>query len=155
MKCATFNMTKALTRNKTLTRRFRRALCLKVGLVRLGMVLPSLDFERSFRTQYGSSRVCALGCDGDTCSAVNVTALVASRVVILSTGRRPGPRVQRLGTSFVPGYRAKMYEQTVLYLTGTGTYPNFRRYSGVSASIWSTVPDSTNCLLYTSPSPRD
>ena len=36
-----------------------------------------------------------------------------------------------------------MYEQTVLYLTGTGTYPNFRRYSGVSASIWGTVPDST------------
>ena len=36
-----------------------------------------------------------------------------------------------------------MYEQTVLYLTGTGTYPNFARYSGVSASIWGTVPDST------------
>lgn len=36
-----------------------------------------------------------------------------------------------------------MYEQTVLYLTGTGTYPKFARYSGVSASIWGTVPDST------------
>ena len=36
-----------------------------------------------------------------------------------------------------------MYGQTVLYLTGTGTYPNFARYSGVSASIWGTVPDST------------
>ena len=36
-----------------------------------------------------------------------------------------------------------MYEQTVLCLTGTGTYPKIARYSGVSASIWGTVPDST------------
>ena len=74
-------------RNKTLTRRFRRALCLEVDLVRNGMFMLSFDLERALYTQHGSSLISAMGCDGDACSAAGDTAQLTFWVAVLSTRR--------------------------------------------------------------------